>query len=1783
MKKSLRKAMAWLLMAVLTTVGTPFNAALSDTTISSGEVQIGASPKAAGSAFFYRNLEAADEERAEVALSYQKNQTVCAVPGIDACGFAAPEGRAFKEWNTKRDGSGRACAPGDTVQVKKGDAFYAIWTAQASAPENSAPTVTYWLNGASVTESAVASEDGYMITVKTPEELGLAVPEGQRFTGWSGTGGSAFDSGVAIFLGADLVLTAGLAAAPVVRFKANWAAGTYSGSQPADVLRHAAFAGGSYVFTAPSAEELGFSARGERYLFAGWSDLASGRGDNYVAGSQITLDGSGEVTYYAIWVDTQAAETETASFYIRLDGTMPHEPSYYPASQYSGGIAIAGALRQLAAVNNSISAVYSNLAKMPTDAQIKGVVNGYDPSVQEVVWYVIKYDASDGWHVDGVLRDKNAYSVNYHANGGVENTMPATVKYAQGQTVQVRFSFQDQNGATVRPTRYGYTFVGWSASPSGTALYREGGAETFVMPDRDVDLYAVWRKRTDVPYAVEHYLQQSGGYLLEARREAFGTLGEAVSIAACVENFDGFAFVRSDPEGETAEITVDDEGNGNLVIKLYYDAPAYSVTYRYLNSVPGASALPVRVSYMEGTEVTVAPNATAPNHTFSGWSTADAEIIGGKLTMPDHNVTIIGSFLPRQSTLTVEHYLENLDGSYPTEPNERETPEATTGSLVTPSNYQKPFTGFAYDHSDPAGEVTVSGDGTTVLKLYYTRESHSVSYRYEGFVPTGAEAAPATQSYGYGANVAVEAEPAQVPGYAFSGWAIETPAGLTVTNGSFAMPEEDVTLVGSFTATNVFLTVEHYLENLDGSYPTEPNERETPEATTGSSVTPSDYQKPFTGFAYDHSDPAGEATVSGDGTTVLKLYYARESHSISYRYEGDVPTGATPAPTAQNHAYGANVAVEAEPARVPGYAFSGWAIETPAGLTVTNGSFAMPAGDVTLVGSFTHKRFHVLYQYDGTEPAGAMPPVDANTYFYGDSVTALEPAKQTGFLFLGWTTADAALSGNGTLIMPEKDVTLVGSWISLAGWSVDAIDEVYDGAPYALHLTAPGKPSGCVAEKSADGVNWTPLSDEYVDATDVQRVTVRVTLAGATIWTAETTVRIAKRPIQIPLPTDSRTYNGAYQTLTVDASAIGAALAYDAANPDRNLAPGQTLDAIRLSAYWEDGQERAQNIRKNTGRWPVSGISATILANGQDVTANYDVTILDGTFTITARQGLVTVGEKHVLYSGAGQSFNAAVRVEGVNGADLSGNVGLSYRFEGRDYASLAQVPLPADAGEYLLTVLVNDPSGNYTFDPDGYPSLLKIYPIPVVLTPESVTAVYDGAAKGCVAFTAEPDGDTVSVNGNGVLNPGLLAGHAVTGYTPVNNERVDAGVYPDAGMADAVILDAGGSAVTRNYQIRYATGTITIEKRPLRVLVSNASKVYDGLSLTVGMGADAKLDAVNLGLAPGHTLSGTLTGNTITDVGSSVSTVDTLVVSDGAGEEVTRNYRLTTVDGSVTIEPRPIRVIAGTASRVYDGTPLDVPGQVDPSMDMDNLGLAPGHAAAITLAGGGRVNAGASAVSVSAFQVLDAQGREVTANYIPSYVDGSVTVTPRPIRLMIGSAQKAYDGRPLNVGWAVDAALDNANAGAVPGETVQASLNDASRTNVGSNAVTLGAFSVTNSRGEATTGNYALTVVDGRLVITPATASYTIRYYYDGELDPGATETGSGVIGGLVSGYPSKVRPGMRLDSVTGMPLALSADAGSNVISVYYVSRPRTVLITELETPLAGSMAGANVGDCIE
>ena len=51
----------------------------------------------------------------------------------------------------------------------------------------------------------------------------------------------------------------------------------------------------------------------------------------------------------------------------------------------------------------------------------------------------------------------------------------------------------------------------------------------------------------------------------------------------------------------------------------------------------------------------------------------------------------------------------------------------------------------------------IAGDGSLVLKLYYTRNSYDVTYAYTGTVPTGASALPEKATVKYGASVTVAA------------------------------------------------------------------------------------------------------------------------------------------------------------------------------------------------------------------------------------------------------------------------------------------------------------------------------------------------------------------------------------------------------------------------------------------------------------------------------------------------------------------------------------------------------------------------------------------------------------------------------------------------------------------------------------------------------------------------------------------------------------------------------------------------------------------------------------------------------------------------------------------------------------------------------------------------------------------------------------------------------------------------------------------------------------------
>ena len=213
--------------------------------------------------------------------------------------------------------------------------------------------------------------------------------------------------------------------------------------------------------------------------------------------------GEENVTLYVAWQDNTQNKT-TATFFIRLDGTIPDEPSHYQSSEYSSGISISNAITvQHWVVDNDVTKPWEGncvqndvryyLNSVPTDAQIKSVFSDYNSDTDYILWYVQKYE-TDGWHVDGVLLKKELVSISYNANepaGTVRPDTPLGYQEVKGTEVNIG-SGGSKNGTVVTPSINGYTFVGWNTQPDASGdMYQPNDKYTL---NKNTTLYAIWAK-----------------------------------------------------------------------------------------------------------------------------------------------------------------------------------------------------------------------------------------------------------------------------------------------------------------------------------------------------------------------------------------------------------------------------------------------------------------------------------------------------------------------------------------------------------------------------------------------------------------------------------------------------------------------------------------------------------------------------------------------------------------------------------------------------------------------------------------------------------------------------------------------------------------------------------------------------------------------------------------------------------------------------------------------------------------------------------------------------------------------------------------------------------------------------------------------------------------------------------------------------------------------------------------------------------------------------------------
>ncbi|MBE6538827.1 MAG: VWA domain-containing protein [Ruminococcaceae bacterium] len=434
----------------------------------------------------------------------------------------------------------------------------------------------------------------------------------------------------------------------------------------------------------------------------------------------------------------------------------------------------------------------------------------------------------------------------------------------------------------------------------------------------------------------------------------------------------------------TADVTVD--GNreftmpsGNVVLSATSTARDFTVSYEYRGDIPsGVSVPPVPSPVIKkaGTTVKVEDKPEVPGYVFHGWQAAEVtpDPTSGEFTMPARNVTFIGSFAPSNTvTYKVEHYLQNIDGTYPTEPtNYHYHHDGTTGHTVTAiTTIEYPH--YTYDPSISTPSGIVLSDGSLILKLYYALNPHKVTYVYdhddENPAPDGALALlPAeVKNVLSGSTFTIAAAP-KLQGYTFIGWASDG-SDVIITDGKFLMPDRDVILHGFFLPDgDTPYTVEHHLEtdveNVFAFYESTKHTGETGATVVGEPLS-------YKGYTYNKSISYHTDKIKADGTLTLVLKYEKTPYTVSYRFEGNEPhTGwpTIPADYSSVQHMGEDVTVR-DVINVDGYTFIGW---TAGNVTVGNdGKFTMPDEDVVFVGFYARNEAHYTISHyfqhaDGT-------------------------------------------------------------------------------------------------------------------------------------------------------------------------------------------------------------------------------------------------------------------------------------------------------------------------------------------------------------------------------------------------------------------------------------------------------------------------------------------------------------------------------------------------------------------------------------------------------------------------------------------------------------------------------------------------------------------------------------------------------------------------------------------------------------------------------------------------
>lgn len=417
---------------------------------------------------------------------------------------------------------------------------------------------------------------------------------------------------------------------------------------------------------------------------------------------------------------------------------------------------------------------------------------------------------------------------------------------------------------------------------------------------------------------------------------------------------------------------------------------------------------------------------------------------------------------------------------------------------------------------------------------------------------------------------------------------------------------------------------------------------------------------------------------------------------------------------------------------------------------------------------------------------------------------------------------------------------------------------------------------------------------------------------------------------------------------------------------------------------------------------------------------NYIINYEYGTLEITPRALSIRTYDRSKIYDGIALNDDRWT----IEAGTVADNQTLEVQMTGSQTNAYTDENSECGESENSFIATVCDRNGvdvTYNYDITPLLGTLTVYKRNVHIQTHSSTWEYDGMEHyhgdiydtNAEYFYEDTQNERILVNGEEIECLTVLQQHTIKpfGVTMIRNVSESG----KENVAEFKIYDGDEDASLNYtiYSVRY--GTLTITPRALTVLSASAERIYDGEPLTAH-----DYEITDGSLATNQRIELEFTGsqtNAYTDeneeYGESENTYSIAIFDQNDEEVELENYDLTLLYGTLTVYKREITIEAKSDSKVYDGTPLEMP---EGSWDITSeYKLASGQSLSVKTQGNSITNVGTvTHAIVPDSAVITAGEEDVTRNYIITYADGLLEIFHRTIYINTQTYEPwIYDGEP--------------------------------------------------------------------------------------------------------------------------------------------------------------------------